>query len=190
MKGVIEVKITEKEAVFEGKYLKFVRKHFETDAGEEGVWETIERKNIYNKGAVVIAAVTKERELILERNWRAPLESFVVQFPAGLSDREGENEEEVARRELLEETGYKAEKLIHVIPAPLCPALTNTRATHFLAPEVEFVGKESKEITEEIEVLKVPVTELGDFLLNLPKDTELDLRVPGILWVLERRKLI
>ena len=184
------MKITKKETVFEGDYLKFVRKHFETGKRKEGIWETIERKNVYNKGAVVIAALTKERELILERNWRAPLESFVIQLPAGLSDKEGENEEEAARRELLEETGYKAEKLIPIIPAPLCPALTPTRAAHFLAPEVEFAGKESKEITEEIEVLKVPLEELDSFLLNLPKDTELDLRVPGILWVLEREKLI
>lgn len=184
------MKITKKETVFEGEHLRFVRKHFKTGKGEEGVWETIERKNIYNKGAVVIVALTKERELILERHWRAPLEAFVIQFPAGLSDKEGENEEEVARRELLEETGYKAEKLIPVIVLPLCPALTPTRATHFFAPEVEFVGKENREITEEIEVLKVPTGKLGDFLLNLPKDTELDLRVPGILWILEREKLI
>jgi ADP-ribose pyrophosphatase len=184
------VKITRKETIFEGEHLKFVRKHFKTGKGEEGIWETVERKNIYNKGAVVIAALTKERELILERNWRVPLESFVIQLPAGLSDKEGENEEEVARRELLEETGYKAEKLIPVISVPLCPALTPTRAAHFLAPEVEFVGKESREINEKIEVLKVSVEKLDDFLLNLPQDTELDLRVPGILWILEREKLI
>lgn len=184
------MKIIKKETVFEGEHLKFVRKHFKTSRGEEGIWETIERKGIHNNGAVVIVALTRERELILERNWRAPLESFVIQFPAGLSDKEGESEEEVARRELLEETGYKAGKLIPVILVPLCPALTPTRATHFFAPEVKFVGKESKEISEEIEVLNISVEKLDDFLLNLPKDTELDLRVPGILWVLERKRLI
>jgi len=184
------VKITKKETVFEGEYLKFVTKYFVTDKGEKGVWETIERKNIYNKGAVVIVALTTAGELILERNWRAPLESFVIQFPAGLSDKEGENEEEVARRELLEETGYTADRLIPVIATPLCPTLTPTRAIHFFAPGVEPAGKENKEIGEEIEVLKVPLGKLDDFLLNLPPDTELDLRVLGILWILQRKKLI
>jgi ADP-ribose pyrophosphatase len=188
-KGAVKMEITKKETVFEGEHLRFVKKHFKRGKGE-GIWETIERKNIYNEGAVVIIALTKERELILERNWRAPLESFVIQFPAGLTDKEGEDGKEAARRELLEETGYKAQKLIPIILTPLCPVLTPTRATHFFAPGVEFVGEEGTEITEEIEVLKVSVENLDDFLLNLPKDTELDLRVPGILWVLERKGLI
>lgn len=55
---------------------------------------------------------------------------------------------------------------------------------------MQLVGEGSTEITEQIEVLKVPITTLDDFLLNLPSNTELDLRVPGILWVLERKKLI
>jgi ADP-ribose pyrophosphatase len=188
--GAPEVKITKKETVFEGQHLRFVKKHFQAGGDKEAIWETIERKNIYHKGAVVIVASTRKGELILERNWRAPLESFVIQFPAGLTDREGESEEEVARRELLEETGYKAGKLIPVIAAPLSPALTPTRAAHFFAPEVEFVGKQDRDIAERIEVLRVPVKKLNDFLLNLPQDTELDLRVPGILWILEREKLI
>ena len=85
------MKITKKETLFEGEHLRFVRKHFETGKGEEGIWETVERKNIYNKGAVVIVALTKERELILERHWRAPLEAFVMYFTADISDREVEN---------------------------------------------------------------------------------------------------
>jgi len=73
---------------------------------------------------------------------------------------------------------------------PVSPVLTATRAMHFLAPEVEFVGRQGKEIGEEIGVLKIPVDKISDFLLNLPEDTELDIRVPGILWILEKRGLI
>ncbi|MDO9530175.1 MAG: NUDIX hydrolase [Syntrophales bacterium] len=184
------MKITKRDTVFDGDYLGVVRKHFITDTGQECFWETIERKNIYNGGAVVIVALTKKRELILERNWRVPIESFVIQFPAGLTDKKGESEEEAARRELLEETGYRAEKLIPIISVPLCPALATTRATHFFAPVVEFIGNTIRDATEKIEVLKVPLEELDHFLFNLPEDTELDLRVPGILRVLERRGLL
>jgi len=184
------MRIIHRGTLYEGKYLRIVGKYFRTITGKEGYWETVERKNIYGKGAVIVVAQTKEKEIILERNWRFPTDSFIIQFPAGLTDREGESEEETARRELLEETGYKAEILIPIITTPLSPALTPTRATHFFAPRVELVGKQKKDTAERIEILKIPVAKLDDFLLNLPKDTELDLRVPGILWILERKKLI
>jgi len=186
----LKMRITKREVVFEGKYLQVVRKEFDTDMGEGGTWEVVQRKNIYGGGAVVIVALTKDGEVILERNWRVPLESFVIQFPAGLTDREGESEEETARRELLEETGYRAKRLIPIISVPVSPVLTATRATHFLAPEVEFVGRRGREIGEQIEVLKIPVDKISDFLLNLPEDTELDVRVPGILWILQKRGLL
>ena len=180
------MRIVKKEPTFEGDYLRILKKYYITGAGKEGVWETVERTNIYNSGAVVIIAVTKDGELILERNWRVPIESYVIQFPAGLTDRENEGEEETARRELLEETGYLASILIPIINAPLCPALSTTEANHFLAPGVEYMGKERKDPTETIEVLKIPIKEIDEFLMNLPTNTKLDLRVPGILWIMEK----
>ena len=184
------MRITKRELAFEGEYLRLVNKHFKTDTGKEGIWETVERKNVYNRGAVVVIALTKNQEVILERNWRAPIESFVIQFPAGLTDVEGESEEETAKRELLEETGYLARELIPIIVSPLSPTLVPTEGSHFLAREVEYIGKQGEDTVEKIEVLRVPISELGRFLLNPPDNTMLDLRVPGILWILEKKKLI
>ncbi len=184
------MRVTKKEAIFIGNYLRVVEKSLETGLGEKHIWETVERINIGSRGAVVIIALTKEGELILERNWRVPLESFVIQLPGGLCDLEGESQEETAKRELLEETGYAAKKLIPIIITPEDPVLTPTQVNHFLARDVEFAGNQRSDSTEEIEVLKIPIEKLEDFFLNLPKDTVLDLRVTGILWVLERMKLI
>lgn len=184
------MEITRREVLYEGKYLRMVNRYFRTDVGKEVGWETVERTHIYGKGAVVVVALTEGNELILEKNWRAPLVGFVIQFPAGLCDREGESEEETARRELMEETGYRAEKLIPVISAPQCPDLTPTRGSHFFAPGAKFMGEESRHTTEQIEVLRVPIEKLRSFLLNIPEDTELDLRVPGTLWILEKKGLL
>ncbi|MCD6152701.1 MAG: NUDIX hydrolase [Syntrophobacterales bacterium] len=184
------MKIIKKECVFHGTYLRIVNKHFKNGKGQEGIWESIERKNIYNKGAVAVVAITKEKELILERNWRFPLESFVIQLPAGLTDKKGESEEEAARRELLEETGYLAGKLIPVISTPSCSSLIPTIVTHFFAPDVEFSGITMRDTAEKIEILKVPIEEVDDFFLNLPEDTELDLGVLGILRIMENKNLL
>ena len=182
--------ITKREIVFVGNYLRVVKKSYETSAGEKHIWETVERLRIGNRGAVVIIALTDKREVILERNWRVPLGSFVIQLPAGLCDLEGETHEEAARRELMEETGYIANKLIPIVVTPEDPVLTPTLVHHFVAPDVVYAGKPRSDGTEEIEVLKVPVGSLGDLFLSPPKDTMLDLRVSGILWILERMKLI
>ncbi len=184
------MKIVKKELMYEGNYLNIVDTYFQDKGGRNYVWETVQRKNTYKKGAVVIVALTEENELILERNWRAPIGSFVIQFPAGLTDKKGESEKEAAKRELLEETGFKAKKLIPIISTPLCPALATTEATYFFAQKVEFTGKQNTEDIEKIEVLKIPREKIYDFIFNLPKDTQLDLRVLGILWILERKKLI
>ncbi len=184
------MRITNKESAYEGSHIRVLKKYFETENGKTGIWETIERTNVYNKGAVVIIAVTENSEIIMERNWRIPIESYIVQFPAGLTDRKMERDEEAARRELLEETGYLADTLIPILQSPLCPALTTTEASHYFAPRVKYIGKERKDTSQIIEVIKVPLKELDTFLTHLPKDTKLDLRVPGILWVLEKSKII
>jgi ADP-ribose pyrophosphatase len=163
-----------REAInYEGKYLKFISRYYSLD-DRETTWEFVTRTNVYHSGAVVIVALTEERELILEKNWRIPIESYVIQFPAGLTDREGESEEEAARRELLEETGYLANRLIPIVTTPECSVLTPTKVRHFLAPDVKYVGNECRDDLEKIEVLKVPVSDLSSFLLNLPGDTMLE----------------
>ena len=184
------MRVTGKKTVFEGQYLRIVEKVVNGKDGENRAWEAIERTNVHGSGAVVIIALTKDGDLLFEKNWRAPIESWVVQFPAGLTDLEGEGEEEAARRELLEETGYAATELVPVFLSPLSAALTSTRAMHFFAPDVEFVGRPVGKGIEEIEVVKVPVGKADEFMLNLPEGVELDLRVPGILWLLRKKGLI
>ncbi|MFC1976941.1 NUDIX hydrolase [Chloroflexota bacterium] len=184
------MKVIKREIAFEGKYLRVVNKYCISEEKKEVVWETIERTNVDSRGVVVIIALTKQKELILERQWRAPLESYIIQCPAGLMDVQGESEEDAARRELLEETGYLAKELIPIVTLPLSPMLVDSYGTHFLAPDVEFVGNIEKDPGEEIEVLKVPVREISQFLLNIPKNSELDLRVLGMIWIMEKKGLI
>jgi ADP-ribose pyrophosphatase len=185
------MRIRKKENIFTGNYLRFITKNFTTENGHDGLWESVERTNVTSEiGAVVVVPLTKNKELIFEKNWRVALESPVIQFPAGLVDRKGESREETARRELLEETGYLANELVHIMRAPECAVLTSNKVDYFFATGVEYMGKENEDITEEIEVMKIPIKEYEYFLLNLPQGTVLDLQVPGIIWVLEKKGLI
>ncbi|AYQ30530.1 NUDIX hydrolase [Polaromonas sp. SP1] len=65
------------------------------------------REYVIHPGAVMIVAQLDDGRLILERQYRYPVQSVMVEFPAGKLDP-GEESLVCAQRELLEETGYVA----------------------------------------------------------------------------------
>jgi ADP-ribose pyrophosphatase len=65
------------------------------------------REYVIHPGAVMIVAQLDDGRLILERQFRYPVQSVMVEFPAGKLDP-GEASLVCAQRELLEETGYTA----------------------------------------------------------------------------------
>lgn len=179
------MKILNQKLVYRGKYLNVFKKEYLTKTKKKGIWECIEKKD-----AVVIFALTKEKEVILEKIFRIPLNSFVFELPAGMIDKKGESPKKAARRELLEETGYLAKKLIPVFKFPLGTSLVSNEATLFFAPDVKFSQKGKGEDAEEIDVLKVPLRKLEDFLLKPQKNVKIDIKIFGALAILRNRSLL
>ena len=87
---------------------------------QHGHWEYAER--IQARAAVMIIPVTDDGRLVLIEQHRVPLAAKVLELPAGLvGDIAGEEDEALvtaAHRELLEETGYEAQRM-ELPPAPL-----------------------------------------------------------------------
>lgn len=65
------------------------------------------REYVRHPGAVMIIAQLGDGRLVLERQYRYPVQSVMLEFPAGKLDA-GEASLACAQRELLEETGYSA----------------------------------------------------------------------------------
>jgi ADP-ribose pyrophosphatase len=61
-------------------------------------------------GFAAIVPVTPGGDVVLVRQWRQPLDAFTLELPSGSVDA-GEEPELAARRELFEETGFRANKL-------------------------------------------------------------------------------
>ena len=68
---------------------------------------TASREYVVHPGAVMIVAQLADGQLILERQFRYPMQAVMIEFPAGKLDT-GEDTWACAQRELLEETGYRA----------------------------------------------------------------------------------
>jgi len=67
------------------------------------------REYVIHPGAVMVVAELPDGRLVLERQFRYPVQSVMIEFPAGKLDA-GEASLSCARRELLEETGYSAKQ--------------------------------------------------------------------------------
>ena len=65
------------------------------------------REFVLHPGAVMVIAVLDDGQVVLERQYRHPMQRVMIEFPAGKLDA-GEGSLACARRELLEETGYQA----------------------------------------------------------------------------------
>ncbi|MCL2480512.1 MAG: NUDIX hydrolase [Spirochaetaceae bacterium] len=99
-----------------------------------------------------------EDSFLMVRQFRHGSGSITMEFPAGLVDK-GEAPENAAKRELLEETGYSAEKFILIGEANPDPAfMNNTSYTYFAVNPVKSKAQSLDE-DELIDVKIIPVKE-------------------------------
>ena len=90
------------EVAFDGRFLKVTRDRITLPDGAETF-----REFIRHPGAVVILPLFDDNSVLLERQFRYPLDKVFIEFPAGKIDQ-GEDHLACAKRELQEETGYTA----------------------------------------------------------------------------------
>lgn len=180
MQRVIAEKI-----VHEGKFLKLLTATYCDASGRQREWEFIRRINC--DGIVAIVPVTDAHHVLLIRQFRPPLNRYVIEFPAGLNDK-GDTLEEAARRELLEETGYSARDMVLLTEGPLSSGASGEILTVFLAQNLEFTGGKNRDETEDIEVMKIPIDTLDDRLSHFQANGDLvDLKIYGLLELAKKK---
>jgi ADP-ribose pyrophosphatase len=90
------------ERVLQGHFLQVVRDTVQLPSGRKA-----SREYVQHPGAVMVIGLLDNGEVVLERQYRHPVQRVMIEFPAGKLDA-GEGSWVCARRELQEETGYSA----------------------------------------------------------------------------------
>ncbi len=98
-----------------------------------------ERDVVVHPGAVAILALDDAGQVLLIRQYRHPVSRLLWEIPAGLRDVAGESSWSTARRELLEEAGYRARDWRVLADYFSSPGFSTERLRIFLARELESV---------------------------------------------------
>jgi len=142
------------ETVWEGRYLAAKRR---------GRWEYVSRTRGIH--AAVILAID-QGDVILVEQYRVPLGCSCLELPAGLvgDDQAGEQAEAAALRELEEETGYRAEKVIDLGRFYSSPGMVSEGFTLLRAEGLTRVSEGGGVEGEDIAVHRVPLGEVPAFV--------------------------
>ena len=176
--------VLKKKTLWEGKFLRSVLIKYYVRCAPSGQveardWEAFERVNC--DGIIGIVPFTDNREVVLIRQFRPPVNGFVIELPAGLVDH-GESFEDAVRRELVEETGYAPAGVHFLTDGPMSSGASSEILSVYLATGLRHVGIGDRDETEDIEVMVVPLSTVFEKLMELRNSGNfVDLKVYGMI---------
>jgi ADP-ribose pyrophosphatase len=118
------------EQAFIGKIWNVVRKTFKFQD------EILVREYIAHRGAVAVLALNEKDEVLLIKQYRAPVNQYLYEMPAGLRDHDGEDDLVAAKRELAEEADYQATDWSHLHSFYTTPGSSSEIIEIFLAKKL------------------------------------------------------
>ena len=137
------------ELVFAGKVTEVHKVGVRTSEGE-----VVQRDWIRYAGAAVVLPVLDDGAIVMIRNYRFAVDEHLWELPAGMLET-GEPPDRCAARELAEETGFTAGRIVKLGEFYTGPGTTDERMHAYLATDLTD-GLQNLEIHEEIAVEVLP----------------------------------
>lgn len=152
--------VIHRESVIENPWVRVYKDTVRTGSGVliQGYY------TIHQFSVAMVLPITAEGSVVLVREYRHGCQDYVWQVPAGKIN-DGETAAEAARRELLEETGYKVLSLTLLGSWYISSIRMPDKQFVFIA-QVENSGEANRDATEEIIIKEVPFDEAMQMVLN------------------------
>lgn len=127
-------KLTERE-IHRGHLITLASARFVGPDGEE-----FDREIVRHPGAVSCVPVLDDGTVVMVRQYRAAIEDDLLEIPAGKRDVEGEAPELTAHRELVEEIGMRAGRMVKLAEFHNSPGFTDEHSFVFMGLDLTEVG--------------------------------------------------
>lgn len=121
--------------------------------------KTTTREIVEHSGAVAILPLIDKDKFLLVKQFRTPIRKTLLEIPAGKIEK-GENIRQCAKRELMEETGYKTDNLKKIASVYLAPGYSSEIIHIFLAKNL----KETKSNPDDDEFIQNVILKKKDTL--------------------------
>ena len=152
--------LSSSEDIFDGIVLHVKRDIVTLSNGSSAVREVIR-----HIGAVCVIPVLDNGDVIMERQFRYPLDRVILEIPAGKLDAPDEDRLSAIRRELREETGYTADEWTEIGDFHPAPAYSDEYITMYMARGLH-KGTQDLDEDEFLDVYTIPLSELVEDVMS------------------------
>jgi len=155
-------KILKSELVFEHKWYKLRRDHVAMPNGRE-----MDDYFVSVRPDVVLTfPLTDDNQVIFVRQYKHAAGRIFLELPGGVINVGETDPKAAAMREVLEETGYTSDNVEQLLVAIDNPTKDTNKIYFFLARNVHKVAGQNLDESEDIEVLKMPLVEVEQMVMN------------------------
>jgi ADP-ribose pyrophosphatase len=110
---------------------------------------------IRHPGSIAVVPLMEDQTVVMEVQYRHPVAEYLLEIPAGTMEL-GESPLDCAKRELIEETGFRAQEFIKLGRIHIIPAYSDEEIHVFIAKGLA-PAKQNLDPDEIIEVVKFPL---------------------------------
>jgi ADP-ribose pyrophosphatase len=153
--------VLKQKLFYQGRKFSYDVSRLRLPNGAEGDWECI-----HHPGGALAIPVTADGKLVLVRQYRFAAQGRLLEFPAGTVEVD-EDPAITIKREIEEETGYRAHRWRNLGQFFLAPGYSDEIIYAFLAEDLELLETPpEQDADEDIEVILMTVAELEQAILD------------------------